>query len=239
MGNLSSWVGAKALSSDVAMHLIGIPQNAIMSAQYLKQNYPTIYSYLEAFSQGVNDYINSLNYRDLPLEFKLLNVRPYSWSPRYSLAFGEYMAWSLTSGFNDELESALLYTYFNYTEVNEINPYYPHFVNGNLTVVPGDGTVNGYNLTDQDISPQYLWSLNWYKSWATGVTKDELKALVPLMKYAILNVSDPFIPFPKFASNSWIVTSNFSTQGPILANDPHLPLFSPSVWIPLQLVDSG
>ncbi|QXJ35357.1 hypothetical protein J5U22_01904 [Saccharolobus shibatae] len=236
MGNLSSWVGAKALSSDIAMHLIGIPQNAIMSAQYLKHNYPTIYSYLEAFSQGVNDYIDSLNYRDLPLEFKLLNIKPYYWSPEYSLAFGEYMAWSLTSGFNDELESALLYTYFNYTEINEINPYYPHFIDGNLTVIPGDGTVNGYNLTDQGISPQYLWSLNWYQSWATGINKDEFKDLVPLIKYAIQNISDPFISFPKFASNSWVITSDFSTQGPILANDPHLPLFAPSVWIPLQLV---
>jgi len=236
MGNLSSWVGAKALSSDIAMHLIGIPQNAIMSAQYLKHNYPTIYSYLEAFSQGVNDYINTLNYRDLPLEFKLLNVRPYYWSPDYSLAFGEYMGWSLTSRFNDELKSALLYTYFNYSEINEINPYYPHFIDGNLTVIPGDGTVNGYNLTDQGISPQYLWSLNWYQSWATGINKDEFKDLVPLMKYAILNISDPFILFPKFASNSWVITSDFSTQGPILANDPHLPLFDPSVWIPLQLI---
>lgn len=241
MGNLSSWVGDKALSSDIAMHLIGIPQNAIMSNEYIELHYPKIYSYLEAFSEGVNDYISSLSYRSLPIEFKLLGVEPYIWSPVYSLAFGEYMAWSLTSGFTDELESALLYAYFNFSLVNEINPYYPHFIDGNLTVMPGDGTVNGYNLTDQGISPQYIWSLNWYQSWATGLSKTQIKELVPLFKWALLNISDPFVPFPQFGigSNSWIITSNFSSQGPILANDPHLPLLSPSVWIPVQLVAPG
>jgi len=241
MGNLSSWVGSRGLSSDIAMHLIGIPQNANMSTNYIRENYPTVYSYLVDFSEGVNDYISTLSYRNLPLEFKFLGVKPYNWAPIYSLAFGEYMAWSLTSGFSDELASALLYAYFNFSEVNEINPYYPHFIDGNLTVMPGDGTVNGYNLTSQGISPSYLWSLDWYQSWATGLTKQQLISLVPLMKYALLNISDPYVDFtaPILASNSWVITSNFSSQGPILANDPHLPLLYPSVWIPLQLVGGG
>jgi penicillin amidase len=239
-GNLSSWVGEQALQSDVAEHLIGIPQNAEMSAQYLQSHYPQVYSYLEDFSQGVNSYISSLNPRNLPLGFKLLHVKPYRWSPLYTLDIAEYMSWSLTAGFSDELQSAMLYSKYNFSMVQELNPYYPYYVDGNLTVMPGNGAVNGYSLTDQGISPSYLWSLDWYQGWATGVPSSTMKSLFYLLEQALGNISDPYVQFQDMGSNSWIVTSNYSTSGsPLLANDPHLTLTAPSIWIPIQLGGGG
>lgn len=239
-GNISKWVGKPGLRSDLAIHLIGIPIYANSTLNYIKENYPQIYSYLQAFSNGVNAYIATLNSRNEPLCFKLLNIKPYRWSPYYTIAFAEFMAWSLTSGFTNELQSAMLYAEFNYSVASLLNPYYPYFTNGNITVMPGDGTVNGYNLTDQNISPSYLWSLDWYQSWATGISKNTLKSIIPLLNYSLNNISDPLFTFIDLGSNSWIITSNKSSNGyPMLANDPHLTLYFPSVWIPLDLIGGG
>ena len=237
-GNVSSWVGSLGLKSDIAVHLIGIPQNALMNLNFLKNNYPSIYSYLQSYSDGVNAYISSLNYRDLPLEFKLLNVNPYQYSPYYILCFAQFMAWSLTHGFEDELRSALIYAKTNFTFANLLNPIYPYFTNGNVTVMPGDGSINNYSLTKQGISPNYVFSLNWYDEWATGVKN--YSKLINIINQSLEAINDPYFNVIDAGSNSWIITSNFSsTHTPILANDPHLTLYSPSLWMPLQLVASN
>ncbi|BCU67778.1 beta-lactam antibiotic acylase [Sulfolobales archaeon HS-7] len=239
-GNVSSWVGEEGLNSDLAMHLIGIPYNANLTLNCLRMKYPVIYSYLEAFSNGVNAYISQLNSRDEPLCFRLLHAKPYLWSPYYTLAFAEFMAWGLTSGFSGEIQSAMIYASFNYSIASLLNPYYPYFTNGNITMMPGDGTINGYNLTDQGVNPSYLWSLNWYQDWAIGIPKSTLQSIIPLMNYSLNNISDPLTNFIDFGSNSWVVSGNKSTTGfPILANDPHLTLYFPSVWIQVWLMGGG
>lgn len=239
-GNLSSWIGSMGLQSDRIMRLIGLPEQASMLMNSYEKNYPEYYSYVIAFSEGINDFINTSH---TPLNFKLLNVKPFYWSPFYTLVWEEYMTWMLTTGAYEPLASALFLNTFGYENTSLIWPYYPYFTE-NITVISGDGRVNGYSLTDQGISPNYLWSLNWYEEWATGINTTFLKSLTPLIRYAINNISDPLLlPEARFTdnsigSNSWIVTSNYSSSGfPMLANDPHLTLFAPSVWIPMQLND--
>ncbi|MFP3189796.1 MAG: penicillin acylase family protein [Thermoproteota archaeon] len=237
-GNISSWIGPLGIDSDKAVDLIGLPKNAMMNLNYLKSNYPTIYSYLQAYSDGVNAYINSLSYRDLPLQFKLINRQPFLYSPYYVLTFAQFMAWSLTHGFRDELESAILYAKTNFTMANLLNPIYPYFTNENVTVMPGDDSIGNFGLSSQGISPQYLFSLNWYSNWATGVS--DYKALVDIMNKSLNAISDPYFNLIDEGSNSWIITANFSsTHSPILANDPHLTLYAPSLWIYLQLIGGG
>ncbi|MGC8663695.1 MAG: penicillin acylase family protein [Thermoplasmata archaeon] len=239
-GNLSLWIGSSAISSDQAMRLLGLPENANFLVKAYQNNYSKYYNDLIAFSQGVNDFINTSK---LPLNFKLLGVQPFYWSPFYTFAWEEYMTLMLTTGIYEPLESALFLNTFGYENMSLIWPYYPYYTE-NITMVPGDGTVNGFNLTDQGISPSYLWSLNWYNQWATGINISLLRDLSPLINSALNNISDPlFLPQARalensIGSNSWIITSDYSfSKFPMLANDPHLNLMAPSVWIPMQLVD--
>ncbi len=241
-GNLSSWVGSAGISSDRAMWILGLPENAMKLDQAYMENYPNYYGDILAFSQGVNDFINTSH---IPLNFKLLGVKPFYWSPFYTFVWEEYMTLMLTTGIYEPLESALFLNDFGYGNISLIWPYYPYFTQ-NITMVPGDGTVNGFNLTQQGISPQYLWSLDWYGQWATGINETFLKGLNPLIMSALNNISDPYMMpeirglYNSIGSNSWIITSNYSSSGyPMLANDPHLSLFAPSVWIPMQLVDNN
>ncbi|AKA48229.1 penicillin acylase [uncultured archaeon] len=239
-GNLSKYIGQSGLGSDMAIKLIGLPENAVKLQHAYESQYPTYYSYLQDYASGVDAYINHTG-NAVPLEFKLLGIKPYQWTVYDTLAWQQYMAWSLTTGAMEPLQSALLYSAFGFSNTTQIWPYYPYYTE-NVTVVPGDGTVNGFNLSQQGISPSYLWSLNWYQQWATGVNDTLLKSLNGLIKAAISNISDPY-NFPgahgigsAVGSNSWEVTSGYAKNGfPILANDPHLPLSVPSLWIPMQL----
>lgn len=245
-GNLSKYIGSQGVNSDRAMRLIGLPYNAWTLEQAYKANYPAYYGYLEAYAQGVNAYINS-SAASNHLGFKLLGISPFQWSVFYTLCWQEYMSWSLTTGAAEPLQSALLYNAFGFQNATLLWPYYPYFTE-NITVMPGDGTVDGYNLSQQLIhmNTTDFWSLDWYSQQYTGVNTTLLKQLTPLIEGALSNISDPFaLPGAHslgspVGSNSWVVTANNSASGyPIMANDPHLPLTAPSVWIPMQLEAPG
>lgn len=243
-GNLSKYIGSAGVGSDNAMRLIGMPSNAYGLEQAYRTGHPAYYGYLEAYAQGVNAYINS-SASSNNLGFRLLGIQPFQWSVFYTLCWQQYMAWSLTTGAAEPLQSAMLYNAFGFQNATALWPYYPYFTQ-NVTVVPGDGTVNGFNLSQQGISASYLWSRNWYDQWATGVNTTLLEQLNPLIEGALKNISDPYgLPGAHelgspVGSNSWVVTANYSQSGsPILANDPHLPLTAPSIWIPMQLVAPG
>ena len=242
-GSLSGYVGRAALQSDITMHLIGLPQDALRLQSYYRANYPLYYSYLRDFCTGINDYINS-THGSPPFGFKLLGAEPFYWSTFDVLVWQEFMSWSLLTGSSDPLASALLYDAFGFGNLSQIWPYYPYYTQ-QITVVPGSGAVNGYSLASQSISPHYLWSQNWYESWATGVNTTLLSSLRPLITAALGNISDPYAaPEASYlgnsvGSNSWVVTSQYSANGrPMLANDPHLTLYAPSLWLPMQLEDA-
>ncbi|MGP6220574.1 penicillin acylase family protein [Caldiplasma sukawensis] len=242
-GNLTSLVGSTGLASDITMRLIGLNRNAETLLNYLKTNYPTCYGYLQDYANGVNAFINSSQSKYI-LGFKLLGVKPYLWSVFDSLVWQQYMSWSLATGACSVLQSDMFEIKLGYTNYSQIWPYYPYYTE-NITMVPGSGTVNGYNLTDQGINVSYFWNQDWFSSWATGVSGKILNDSYNLILSAYNNISDPYaLPgshdwSSPVGSNSWIITSNYSLCNEnMLANDPHLPLLAPSLWIPFQLVDN-
>ncbi len=246
-GNLSRYVGNAGLSSDVTMRLIGLPENALELEQSYETHYPTYYGYLEDYADGVNAYINQSgpSSSSAHLGFKLLGFAPFQWSVFYTLCWQEYMSWSLTTGAAEPLEMDLFYNQLGYYNTTLTWPYYPYLTE-NITVVPGDGTINNYSLSSQGVNDSYFWSQNWFASWATGVNETLLKSLSPLIAQALSNISDPYsIPGvhsldSSIGSNSWVVTGNDSASGyALLANDPHLSLLAPSLWIPMQLEAPG
>jgi len=236
-GNLSRYLGRTFLNSDLAMRYLGLPFNAYNLELFYKENYPMYYSYMQAFSNGINYYIE--HYKE-PIYFKLAGFSPFLWSPFYSLVWEEYMTLFLTTGIYEPLLSDVFLNLYGYENISRFYPYYPYFTQ-NITVIPGDGTVNGFNLTDENVSTNYLWSLDWYDHWATGINNSTLRNNEKLIVAALENISDPLLfqyrgMFNDVGSNSWIVDSNYSDSGyPILANDPHLTLTIPSLWLPEQL----
>ena len=73
-GRLSEIIGEKALNYDRAQRRKGMVFGAENALEKMKED-PEILQFLEAYSQGVNSYINSLNVRDYPVEYKLLDYK--------------------------------------------------------------------------------------------------------------------------------------------------------------------
>ena len=97
-GRLTEWVGPSALETDRRTRAVGLGWGAERKFAAYDRN-SLGYRAIAAYSEGVNAWIASMRSRDLPMEFRLLGVRPDKWEPIYSLYFFSKMA--LTLAFND------------------------------------------------------------------------------------------------------------------------------------------
>src|SRR5690606_33656950 len=66
---------------------------------------------LTAYAAGVNAYIAQLAYKDLPVEYKLLDYTPEPWSPYKSILMLMNMRNTLNGGSNDERLTQVLAKY--------------------------------------------------------------------------------------------------------------------------------
>ena len=55
----------------------------------------------DAYTAGVNSYIESLKESELPVEYKLLNYKPEKWTNLKTALFLKYMSFDLAGGEND------------------------------------------------------------------------------------------------------------------------------------------
>ena len=80
-GRLSEVVGKKSLTYDRSQRRIGLAYGAGNSEEAFKKEEPEMYKIIEAYTAGVNAYIESLSYKDFPIEYKLLDYKPEPWTP--------------------------------------------------------------------------------------------------------------------------------------------------------------
>jgi penicillin G amidase len=191
---------------------IGILEAAKESLKFIEKDSVTLKA-LTAYTKGVNAYIKELSYRKMPLEYKLLDYEPEPWSNLKSVLILKSMANTL-SGYEEDLFMSKMMLALGEEDFNKLYPdYYGH-----STPV-----------------------MNKSKP-------DESVALAPIKKPDYLNygflVSNSETPpttyNPRLGSNSWAVSGKKTKSGfPILANDPHLNLSLPSIWIEMQLSAPG
>jgi penicillin amidase len=100
-------------------------------------------SALEAFSAGVNAYVDS-HRGSLPLEFTILAFEPEPWTPTDSLAWAKVMAWDLGGNWEAELLRARLVEAVGEEKAAELAPPYPQ--RSPLIVPPEVGGYGGLKL---------------------------------------------------------------------------------------------
>jgi len=94
-GRLSEIVGSKAVEHDRFRRRIGLPTAAEKCAALMMAS-PESRVAVEAFSAGVNAYIESLDRSQLPVEYKILDYEPEPWSPVKCALLLKSMAYTLT-----------------------------------------------------------------------------------------------------------------------------------------------
>jgi penicillin amidase len=204
-GRLSEVVGADALDYDRTARRKGMVFAAEKSVEMILKN-PTMKDAIEAYTKGVNTYIAALDYKDYPIEYKLFDYAPESWTMLKSGLLLKYMANTLNFSERD-LQNTNALSLFG-RDVFDI--LYPDHENSVDPVVDKAG--------DWDFEPIQLDSV------ADGSIAELIdRELVPE-------------PNPMWGSNNWAVGPGKSASGnPILSSDPHLALSLPSLWYVMQL----
>ncbi|MFN3801639.1 penicillin acylase family protein [Belliella pelovolcani] len=205
-GRISEIVGSMAIDLDRMTRRKGMPFAAEQGIQFLENTDPETFKLVQAYADGVNQYIESLTDARMPIEFKILNYRPEKWSPYKSILLLKYMADMLVG--DRDLEYTNLHTILGPELLDKLFPLFPE---ENDPVIEADKT---WDFTPLQVTKP------------EGVVYPNDSIFVKTMPQ----------PEPGVGSNNWAVAGSKSASGkPILANDPHLSLNLPSLWYAMQL----
>ena len=208
-GRISEIVGAKAMPLDKANRRLGITYSAEIGLREMEKDTTSINA-MDAYTAGVNAYINSLSEKDYPIEYKLLDYKPEAWSNLKTSLLTKYMAKDLAAYDDDFEKTAVLATMGK--EVFDL--MYPNREDSLDPIIPKDlrpPFSKGFPISKMDTTSAYFHP----------------------------DMPDPIVtdkPDKDNGSNNWALDGTKTATGkPILCNDPHLKLGLPSIWYEIQL----
>ena len=217
-GRLSELVGKGGLETDKLVRTLGWRRVAEQEYQELDAGTRSL---LQAYSRGVNSYIDGKSGSELSLEYTVLSLtgpdyRPEPWTPVDSVAWVKAMAWDLNSNMAEEIDRT---TASRQMSVKDVEALYPDPPRSHRPIVTDRSLrVQDENFGEPAPVPAALS--------ATLERTGEAAAALP----ALLGTGDGI------GSNSWVVDGKHSATGePILANDPHLAPSMPGIWYQVGL----
>ncbi len=202
-GRLSEIMGTKTLKRDQLQRRRGM----VFAAQNAVNRWKTApeFQFVEAYTNGINAYLDQLKPADYPVEFKLLDYKPEPWTPLKTALFNKAMAETLSRG-NEDIEM---------TNVRELlgdsitADLYPLFFPNESPIIP--------NEVAFDFEP-------------TNSTKTTTPQ-IGLIEHKVYRKPPPQLGSNNWAVSGSKTASGY----PILCNDPHLGLTLPSIWFELQI----
>ena len=210
-GRVSEVLGEKALNFDREQRRKGMVYGAENSLSAMEAD-PRTKQMLDAYTAGVNEYISSLNYRRLPLEYKLMGFKPEAWTNLKCALLLKYMADDLTGKTEDIALSVLRNRY----PKEEFEDLFPERITGSTPVIPA-GT--DYGDASMQTPPALPDSIAWPRLEIDKTDREEETGK---------------------GSNNWAVSGARTQSGAaILANDPHLGLNLPSLWFEIHMQAPG
>lgn len=211
-GRISEKMGndPRFINFDREQRRSGMVYAAEGALQQIETN-PESKMYCDAYTAGVNAYINLLTENNLPLEYKLLDYKPEAWSNFKIALFLKQMSKTL-SGNDDDLENTAAKPFINFKELMLLDP---QVADSLIPIIP-TGTV---------FSPAGIVPVKPASADSLYFTNHDTLHLQQVSK-----------PDPNNGSNNWVVSGSKTQSGaPILCNDPHLTLSFPSIWYEMQI----
>ncbi len=244
-GRLSELVGANAdaLAADTSVRTMGWRDVAQRELAGLD---PATRGYLQAFSDGVNDYIRGKSPASLSLSYTLLGAaNPLApielWQPVDSLSWLKAMAWDLRSNYSDELERARVFaTVRDVGRVEQLWPAYPF--DRHLPIIPDKSSASasrapaGVQAPAGARAPAAAPPRAPTRGYAAVLESDAAQKALDAAQRAVDAVPVTLGHGDVVGSNSWVLSGSLTTTGkPLLANDPHLDVSVPGVWYQMGL----
>ncbi|WP_293299714.1 penicillin acylase family protein [Pedobacter sp. UBA4863] len=208
-GRISEVVGDKAIEVDKYQRRMGMMYGAENSLQGMMADTQSR-EMLLAYTQGINDYIESLDKRKLPVEYKLLNFIPEKWTPTKCALLLKQMSAVLAMG-SDEFYMTNILQKYGPAITKDLFPDYPF-------------------KEDPIIPVGTKWDFKPLPIPPTPKSFTEMMTTEIATKQKVEGIG----------SNNWAVSGVKTASGfPVLANDPHLDLSLPSIWYQIQLHAPG
>ncbi len=228
-GRLSEIFGEATVETDAFVRTLGWREVAEQEVALLE---PETRAAFEAYADGVNAYLEQTDPGELAVEYRVLGLtgldyQPEPWTTADSLAWLKAMAWDLQGNMTEEIDRVLAMSMNSPELVTELFP--PYDATTRTPIVTEGAVVDG--VFDQDATggsrlparPGYLSSPEALD--ALRAVRDRVDR-VP----AFLGKGDGL------GSNSWVVSGDRSSTGqPLLANDPHLGVGMPGIWMQMGL----
>ncbi|MDL2077618.1 penicillin acylase family protein [Streptomyces sp. GXMU-J15] len=248
-GRLSEMFGKGQIDNDEFLRTLG--WHRIAKKEYDSKLSDETKKYLQAYSKGVNAYLEGKEGKELSLEYAALgfanDYKPAEWTPVDSVAWLKAMAWDLRGNMEDEIDRALLTSRLGPKQIKDLYPQYPYDRNkaivqegqlDELTGTFGQGgqTAGGSASTDGTAAGGTTASGTGAAGTSTSGTSGLQSQLSGL--YGVLEDLPTAVGVNGngIGSNSWVVSGDHTISGkPLLANDPHLSASLPSVWYQMGL----
>ncbi len=208
-GSLSELLGDITLEYDRQQRIYGVGWAAEKAIEHWKK-YPESYALVSAYCQGINDYIQTLSDRNLPLEYKILNAYPLEWTVYHSALVLKRMSLDLCFGERD-LENSNTVEIFGKPLFDSLMPA---FFKHQDPIIP-KGTPWDFEPIDVPENEHVIPKLLGDQAPYIGERKTN----------------------DLLGSNNWAIAGTKTASGhPIVCNDPHLSLSLPSIWYENHIV---
>lgn len=217
-GRLSEIFGDQTIKQDKYLRTWGFYRSAKKAWEVMDDSTKDI---VRAYTSGVNAYINT---HSLPIQFYLLRTKPEPWTEVDSIAWQKMMAWTLDSSWQRKIKN---YWVTHETNKSKVDFYFPPYPDNAHTIV-----------SDRDLSHNELLSMN--QSHALNRKRIGRAVVTVLKQHAqitkIIRNQLGFNDAEGKGSNAWVVSGKLTTTGkPILADDVHLTLSSPSLFYLVEM----
>ena len=207
-GRASEIIGEKALNHDREFRRLGMVYAAEIAEKEMEKD-PAIKAECDAYTAGVNAYINTLTESTLPLEYKLIGYKPEQWTNLKTSLFLKYMSYDLAAR-DDDFEMTNAKSFFT---ADDFLKLFPAIQDSLDPIIP-----KGTPFPVQKVFPKAPATDSAYFNNKDVVINEEQK------------------PDRENGSNNWAVSGKKTKSGaPILCNDPHLGLNLPSLWYEVQI----
>ena len=219
-GRLSEVFGPASLETDRFLRNTGMAWGARKALDELKTSGGIEWEVVQAYVEGVNAYIDQLDKKDYPFEFRLLGYGPERYTSLHLMLILQYMTFDLTYRSDDPGYQAVR----SQMEAASFSSLFPQFSTLFEPIIPEPGgQVSGRNRR-----PIYT----------EAIPREALSALsgsFEALSSPAGSVAEGFIAGK--GSNNWAVNGALSATGaPILAGDMHLSLSLPAIWYEVHLV---
>ncbi|HEX2780122.1 MAG TPA: penicillin acylase family protein [Gemmatimonadaceae bacterium] len=216
-GRLTEVAGARLLDADREMRELGLPRAAEKALASFPAGSPGRAA-IDAFADGVNAYIDGMTPAQLPLEFRLLGIRPERWAPINTFHLLNRMGHTLA--YEDDLRRLAARARVGDAAAEALFPA--------RSPIQEPIQPNGRTEPRRDFT----------RIPPPGAGDTAAASLLGVLRGVRGRPDDLDVARAGDAlgSNNWAVAPRRTAAGSaLLAGDPHLELTLPSIWYEVQL----